>query len=302
MAEDTNIEWADHTFNPWMGCTNVSPACDHCYAETLTARFGRVGWGAKAERVRTSDAYWKGPRRWNRDAEQLVRAGLPRPKVFCASLADVFDNHRSIDPEWREELWLLIRATPNLDWLLLTKRPQNIQRFMPGGYWPNVWLGVTVENRDEMYRRGSELAYYREKVAQTFWSCEPLLGDLGEIPPQLMPSWIIMGGESGYHARPTHPDWFRSIRDQCKAVGTPLLFKQWGEWTPWEPTFVPCWKNQCGDVEDGNCLFPENMDNDPNWDDGLAHLLDHSHCVFQRVGKKNAGRLLDGVLHNEFPA
>lgn len=225
MAENSGIEWTHHTFNPWIGCTKVSAACDHCYAEAWDAR-GLQGlptrWGPHAARTRTKT--WGNPVKWSRDAERL---GI-RYRVFCASLADVFDNHKTILPEWRADLWALIRATPHLDWLMLTKRPQNIAKMLPadwGDGWPNVWLGTSTENREEMLRRGDALARVPARVR--FWSAEPLVGDLGEIPGRIMPDWIITGGENGAHYRPVNPDWFRGIRDQCQAHRVPFLFKQW---------------------------------------------------------------------------
>jgi protein gp37 len=149
VAENSKIEWTDHTFNPWVGCTKVSPACDHCYAEGWAKRTGQAGlWNG--ERRRTSTANWRLPYKWNNAAP----LSGPRPRVFCASLADVFDNQAA--PEWRRDLWWLIRETPNLDWLLLTKRPQNIVKMLPDNWgegYPNVWLGTTVENQTEAGRR-----------------------------------------------------------------------------------------------------------------------------------------------------
>lgn len=220
MAENSKITWTHHTFNPWVGCTKVSPGCDKCYAEVLDKRQGKARWGAHADRTRTKT--WGGPVKWNKNAAQQGT----RFRVFCASLADVFDNHKSI--VWREDLWALIRATPHLDWLLLTKRPQNIARFLPsdwGDGWAHVWLGVTTENREEMLRRGTALAQVPAKIK--FWSAEPLIEDLGAIPAEIMPSWIIAGGESGGNHRVAEADWFRSIRDQCASAGVPFLFKQW---------------------------------------------------------------------------
>lgn len=231
MAENSGIEWTHHTFNPWIGCTKVSEACDFCYAEAFEARFKR-GWGPHADRRRTKT--WGNPVKWNKRLEGTGR----RERVFCASLADVFDNHRSIKFRWREELWRLIKNTPNLDWLLLTKRPQNIQRMLPGHYgvgtwgdgWDNVWLGTTVENQDEADRRIPKLLDVPAKVR--FLSCEPLLGSVnlrpghGWLGPDAI-NWVITGGESGMNYRPAEPQWFRHLRDQCASASVPFLFKQW---------------------------------------------------------------------------
>lgn len=238
MAENSGIEWTNHTFNPWIGCTKVSPACDHCYAEEWDKRYeGGQHWGAKAPRRRTSEANWKKPLMWNKKA---AAAGV-RERVFCASLADVFDN--KVPPEWRDDLFELIKATPNLDWLLLTKRPQNIYRMLPNDWgcngYHNVWLGMTAENQEEHDKRAD--AFYSIPAVVHFLSCEPLLGPIelsdisnwkNTIPWLGKPladrlDWVIIGGESGSMYRPANPDWFRMIRDQCLAAGVPLLFKQW---------------------------------------------------------------------------
>ncbi|MGI9354839.1 MAG: DUF5131 family protein [Rhizobiaceae bacterium] len=243
MAE-TTIEWTatrtrgggmlpGYTFNPWEGCQKVSPACDHCYAETRNIRFSAgANWGPKAPRRRTSAANWKKPYKWDLDAYRKKH----RRKVFCASLADVFDTHHSIPPEWHADLWDMIRGTMRLDWLLLTKRPQNIFKTLPsatGGYgqwgkkgYRNVWLGTTAENRVEMIRRGTALKKVPARCH--FWSCEPLLEDLGDIPPEIMPDWIIAGGESGSGCRSTDLAWFRNLRDQCAAANVPFFMKQMG--------------------------------------------------------------------------
>jgi protein gp37 len=248
MAEATKIEWAKHTFNPWTGCTKVSPGCDHCYAEGWAKRSGHVQWGPHAPRRRTADAYWREPLKWNARAQEEGR----RARVFCASLADVFDNHASIQPQWRADLWSLIAATPHLDWLLLTKRPQNNAKMLPptwGDGWPNVWLGTTVENQTEANRRILHLLDTPARVR--FLSCEPLLGPValdmiltdemgiyalsGIFSDGSGPSgfsqgpgidWVICGGESGPGARPMHPDWARSLRDQCAMEGVPFFMKQ----------------------------------------------------------------------------
>lgn len=224
MAENSGIEWTHHTFNPWTGCTKVSAACDFCYAEAWSKRSGHVEWGPHGERRRTKT--WGNPVKWNR------KAGLEgrRYRVFCASLADVFDNHRSIQFDWRRDLYQLIDETPNLDWLLLTKRPQNITRLAPQRWFTqgipgNVWLGTTVENQEEAERRIPHLVQVPASVR--FLSCEPLLGPLmirrwlGDL------EWVITGGESGPRFRHADPDWFRDLRDQCAIYNVPFLFKQW---------------------------------------------------------------------------
>jgi protein gp37 len=229
MARLTGIAWTDSTFNPWLGCTRVSPACDRCYAAALSKRGGRRDqagrdlWDPKAQRVRTSAAYWQQPHRWNRDA---LAAGR-RHRVFCASMADIFDNR--VPLPWRMELWGLIRATPALDWLLLTKRPQNIAGMLPDGWgegWPNVWLGTTVENQTEADRRIPHLAAI--PAAVLFLSCEPLLGPLDLAPWRAALDWLIVGGESGGGARAMQPAWARSLRDQAHGMGASYFFKQVG--------------------------------------------------------------------------
>ena len=225
MAENSGIEWTHHTFNPWSGCTKVSPACDNCYAEGWAKRSGHVQWGARSDRRRTKT--WGNPVKWNRQAES---EGV-RYRVFCASLADVFDNHKSIKDEWRKDLWKLIEETPCLDWLLLTKRPQNIARFAPkqwisNGFPANIWLGTTVENQEEADRRIPHLIQYPARVR--FLSCEPILGPVfmaGHWLKNL--HWVIVGGESGANYRPADASWFRLLRDQCEAADVPFLFKQW---------------------------------------------------------------------------
>jgi protein gp37 len=322
MGENTKIEWADHTFNPWIGCTKVSPACDHCYAEKLaTARLG-VGWGPHAERRRTAESTWRQPLAWNRKAQRDGK----RARVFCASLADVFDNHPSILPAWRPALWDLIDATPHLDWLLLTKRPQNITAMLPHQrVMPNVWLGTTVENQAEADRRIPHLLAV--PAARRFLSCEPLLGPVvlhdirmetaagsgmadplagtfylpgcGSVNSVTLRNapridWVIAGGESGPGARPSHPDWFRSLRDQCAAAGVPFFFKQWGDWavashengfrgSGWMDQNDALWVGADGRVDKPSCT-------------GLPEPY-----AMWRKGKKLAGALLDGREHREMP-
>lgn len=217
MGEATKIEWADKTFNPWLGCTKVSPACDNCYAaEMMDKRYGRVRWGAGEARVRTAPSNWAKPRKWNRET--------PGAFVFCASLADVFDNE--VPPEWRADLFALIRETPNLVWLLLTKRIGNVRR-MAGPLPSNVAIGATMANQEEYDRDRMKLAEVKLfGVMFTFGSFEPLLGPI--ILDRNAPDWIIVGGESGGNARPMSLDWARSLKRQSAELGRVFNFKQVG--------------------------------------------------------------------------
>lgn len=280
MAKDSAIEWTHHTFNPWWGCTKVSPGCKYCYAETWARRVGQALWGARAPRRELSDAYWRQPLAWNAEAERFAE----RRRVFCASMADVFEDRRDLDGK-RERLWSLIAATPKLDWLLLTKRPHKVAALAPyGDQWPdNVWLGATAENQKWLDRRMDELSELKAKIL--FLSCEPLLGPLdfsswiteARRGRRRLVHWVIAGGESGHHARPAHPAWFRSIRDQCSTAGIQFHFKQWGNWRPASPRYLSGYKSKT--------LFLSNGDK----------------IVVANVGKKKAGRVLDGRTWDEFP-
>lgn len=329
MAENSAIEWCDHTFNAWEGCQKVSPGCDHCYAETRNARFAGgtpVNWGPGAPRRRTSDGTWRKPHVWNKQPYWQCPCGWrgteremhsrddgfgaciacprcqrgaftsTRARVFCASLSDWLDNAAPV--EWRRDLLRVIFQTSHLDWLLLSKRIGNLSRMLnevrrlvdfqtERGFWlwlkawengeeapHNVWVGATITSRDEMLRDGPKLKAVTAKVL--FWSAEPLLGDLGIIPGHLMPDWVIVGGESGAHARPMSPQWAQSVRDQCARAGVHYMFKQWGEWIPMlgQAEGIPVRKTTT--TPDG-------------WVAGWA-------------GKKAAGRKLDGVEHNAVPA
>jgi protein gp37 len=274
MSANSNIEWTDHTFNPWIGCTKVSPGCDHCYAERREdLRLHRVQWGAGQPRHRTKT--WGDPVKWNAAHAAFFAEHGRRQRVFCASLADVFDNE--VPPLWRVELLTLIGATEHLDWLLLTKRVGNVKRLLceaaelaherglpAAAHWitswvdgeppPNVWLGATVVNQAEADRDIPKLLTTPARVR--FLSIEPMLGpvDLTDITlrrgtddeehfdalyfdgdPDDKPDlgtatldWVIAGGESGPGARPAHPDWFRSLEQQCRAAGVPFFLKQMG--------------------------------------------------------------------------
>lgn len=343
MAENTEISWTDATFNPWMGCTKVGPGCDHCYAENLMDnRHGKVHWGAGNPRVRTGEKNWNLPLRWNKepfyecpdcglrgDARAMgdepkrcnhFNAKPTRRRVFCSSLADVFDNE--VDVAWRLDLFELIHATPNLDWLLLTKRIGNVMKMLAeclalaqsrgdrpmlverlsawieGAPPANVWLGATIVNQAEADRDIPKLLAVPAHVR--FLSMEPLLGpvDLTAIKHTASPGffgdclewyhrphderytkwpgidWVIVGGESGHGARPMSPDWVRSLRDQCAAASVPFHFKQWGEWAPHD-------------------LGQRDTSREPT--------IPAMHRQMNQVGKKKAGRLLDGATHNAFP-
>lgn len=224
MGANTKIEWCDHTFNPWYGCQKVSPGCDHCYAEGLGYRMG-VRWGPGEERTPASEAVWEQPYRWAR----LARQRGTRPRVFCASMADVFDNFVPIG--WRTRLWELVKNTPELDWLILTKRPENMEEMLPDGWkprlgWPNVWLGISAEDQQRFEHRWPILL--QTGAAVRFVSYEPALGPLDLIGHRWGRGldWLICGGESGRDFRPMDPMWEGWIREQCRILGIAYFFKQ----------------------------------------------------------------------------
>lgn len=309
MSANSSIQWTDHTFNPVRGCTKVSPGCKNCYAARDALRFPNIRgiWGDAGTRIVAVPDAWKTPVKWNRQAlgeslkheiahNQALRRGEspayaahPRPRVFCASLADVFEDWqgvlhfpnqfsesglsvarwdgiqlvREIEPNdipvatmnnLRQELFQLIEATPNLDWLLLTKRPENVIRMVPAqwqrAFPPNVWMGTTVEDQQRANERIPQLLAIPAKVR--FLSCEPLLEavDLFHCGPDDLKDWIhsidwvISGGESGPGCRPADLNWFMSLRDQCREAGVPFFMKQLGGV-----------RDHRGNLED----FPENL-------------------------------------------
>jgi protein gp37 len=260
VGEHTEISWTDHTFNPWHGCFKVSAGCTNCYAETFSKRVGRNLWGPSSTtpRLLFGDKHWTEPLKWN-DAAEREDIGK---RVFCASMADVFEDHPMLPPE-RERLWELIDRTPMLDWQLLTKRPENIAAMVPAEWMAkppaNVWYGTSVEDQDAADERIPKLLGVPAVVR--FLSCEPLLGpvdlrmvNLGVRPGALgtfnayldslgatltdemgferrirnRVHWVIAGGESGPKHRPFDPEWARSLRDQCVAAAVPYFFKQVG--------------------------------------------------------------------------
>ncbi len=269
MAKNSRIEWTTHTFNPWWGCVKVSPACKHCYAESWAKRVGQKVWGPQSERRFFGERHWTEPLKWNAEAE----AKGTSVRVFCASMADVFEDRGDLDP-WRSRLWTLIEATPSLDWLLLTKRPELVSKSVPWSTnWPkNVWLGTTVENQDLAKERLPVLTSL--PAAIRFISAEPLLGPL-DISEWLRDGldWVITGGESGPKARPSSPTWFRNLLNQCMAADVAFHFKQWGDWAPGQGINLA--KARASLAPDGTQML--------------------------RVGKKLAGRSLDGAIWDELP-
>lgn len=271
--KNSKIEWCEHTFNPWIGCTKVSPACDNCYAEALMDnRLHVASWGAGRPRVRTSARNWSAPRRWNAEAE----VSGTRPFVFCSSLADVFDNE--VETGWRAELFQLIENTPQLVWLLLTKRVGNVPTMLAeldrGQFPANAALGATMASQSEYDRDNAKLFWAKSELKPlfTFGSFEPLLGPV--YLDSHAPDWIIVGGESGPNARPMHPGWPISIMGQCKDMGRTFMFKQWGEWLPF--------LSAVGLSGDDLHRFPDGQE--------LA-----------RVGRKNAGNMLLGKTRLDRP-
>lgn len=354
--ENSHIEWTTHTFNPWHGCAKVSPGCKNCYAEgqhnfhysSLKAQQGTC-WGVGSPRLATSADNWKKPLKWNREAQ----AAGTRPRVFCASMADVFEEQSELSRSFAGEtaqvpsgpgktrtvrfvdiaaerlrLLRLIYDTPHLDWLLLTKRPEHIETALYDAYcanlktlgpdsgitlskeetsariglnnwlaaWcdhkapANVWLGTSVENQEQADARIPHLL--AAPAAVRFLSCEPLLGPVSirqwlwrketvaKFPEHAKQriNWVIVGGESGPKARPMHPDWARSLRNQCETTGVAFHFKQWGEYQPFYPS------------------EPKPAGSDANWHNWPGGV------VSVRMGKHAAGRLLGGCTWDELPS
>lgn len=283
MGRNSTIEWTDHTFNPWWGCAKVSPGCENCYAEVWARRVGAKVWGIKADRRFFTSKHWQEPLKWNLDAQSAMQ----RKRVFCASMADVFEDRKELAP-WRLRLWKLIEETPWLDWLLLTKRPQNIGKNVPWiKDWPtNVWLGTTVENQECADERIPLLLKY--PAARRFLSCEPLIApvDLSAWTERRAKGlqkidWVIAGGESGAHSRPMLPGWARQLRDQCESAKIPFHFKQWGHWAP---VTAPTGK---ATKASGIREF---------WDEVSGLVI-----FMEPKGKKIAGRHLDGTTWDQIP-
>ena len=225
MGKDSGIEWTDHTFNPWWGCEKVSPACDLCYAETFAKRTGNAVWGKDAPRRFFGDKHWNEPLKW----DAMATKAKTRAKVFCASMADVFEDRADLEPQ-RQRLWKLIEKTSSRDWLLLTKRPENIGKMAPWGYngpWPfNVWMGVTAENQRRLDER---MKYLGAIPAALRWiSYEPALGALSLVEWHLLVDWVIIGGESGAGHRPMKQEWATDLIKECRELDVVPFMKQLG--------------------------------------------------------------------------
>ncbi len=297
MGENSAIEWTDHTFNPWWGCSHAgSPGCDNCYAKDQAERFGFDCWGRGKARRLLSEKNWEEPYRWNRAVHRGEWEKGKRTIVFCGSMCDYLDPEA---PEHlRTKLFEVIETTPYLFWMLLTKRPERMREYLPGlwlshGCPPHVALGVTAENQEMANKRIPELLGISARYH--FASHEPAMGPIkyapwwlkiehegqwlnvvecGHHPESQHLNLIITGGESGKGARPMHPDWAREDRDQCKAADIKFCFKQWGEWG-WYQGGYPDQK------------LPRTFVKGP------------FHAWMVRVGKKHAGRVLDGRIWNE---
>lgn len=330
----TTIEWCDHSINPIRArlrsnpsivghyCEKVSAGCKNCYASRLQQRFQMPEFGS-GQKIDDVELFL--------DTSKLdeVRRRKKPTKYFWCDMTDIFGNW--VQREWLRAIFKTIDETPQHVHMLLTKRPENILKMWPSAdvfdpesehkaYWPNVWIGTSIENQHSADLRIPELLKCRELSPVLFLSCEPLLGpvDLMEIeettptgkrwwssmetgsPEGAKIDFVIVGGESGSDARPMNPDWVRMIRDQCLFAGVPFYLKQWGAWVPYEHRgSPPLIESQHGFSFDLHGLPEGIIDHEPvngwYWPDGLSDV------VYRSVGKKIAGRKLDGVTHDAFP-
>lgn len=271
MGQDSKIEWTHHTFNPWRGCTKVSAGCDNCYAEAMSHRNpGVLGvWGDDGTRVVASEAMWREPFRWNREAMGRGQ----RARVFCASLADVWERRPDVAAS-RARLLAVIHQTSWLDWLLLTKRPEHIDaclrdcasrrvdipsslalQWMHGDILPNIWLGTSVEDQAAAEQRIPALLTHASRIK--FLSLEPLLGRL-DLRRWLGPdkiNWAIVGGESGHGARSFDVEWCEDIVQQCREAKIAVFVKQLGARPMADGQLIQLRNKKGGDIAD----FPEHL-------------------------------------------
>lgn len=331
MGENSKIEWTDATVNFWWGCTKVGPGCDHCYAETWSKRTGPNIWGVGVPRRKIAGAVKlihkldNAYADWAADQACIVgnakAFGLPVPhmgisrRVFIQSMSDLFDTEVPI--EWFAEAWGRIAVCNHLDIQIVTKRVSVVEKRLDTigvDKWPShAGLIVTVVNQAEAGRDIPRLLYLKQKLGIPWvgLSIEPMLGgmNIAQWLPQI--DWVIVGGESGGSARPVHPAWVRSIRDQCAAVSVPFLLKQWGVWLVGERVddaeggFEHA-KFQDGDefhvVSDGHdIMFGAAEDSTEQKHLWREYWADGAGNIAKRMGKKASGRLLDGIEHNGFP-
>jgi protein gp37 len=325
MSDGTAIEWTDATWNVITGCSVISPGCTNCYAMRLAGtRLAQHPSRAGLTRETKAGPVWTGEVRFNEHWLLQPLRWRRRRMIFVCAHADLF--HDRVPDEWLDRVFAIMALCPQHIFQVLTKRPERMRTYMRGGWQarlfahlralvkrpsghgvmletvdgvlPNVWLGVSVEDRARMLERASLLA--DTPAAIRWWSAEPLLDDLGDIPAEIMPDWVVAGGESGPGARPMHPDWVRHLRDSCADAGIPFHFKQWGAWLPWEPDRLPYFRSQRGQLIDRHAL-PDFQDADlKGWTDACLYEGEDI-CVHELVGKTAAGRRLDGVEHNGFP-
>lgn len=233
MGENSKISWTDNTWNPWIGCTKVSDGCKFCYAEDMMdKRYGKVQWGDNGTRVRTSAANWKKPYAWNK---QAAAQGV-KVRVFTASLSDFFEKRAELEP-WRADALRVMSECRNLIWLLLTKRPEHVNRMLrkatgDAALWlatnPHVWIGTSVENQKWADRRIPELLAI--PTPNRFLSVEPLLDniELNYSSGDEGINWLIVGGESGSNARPMRLEWAQNVMAAGRQAGMAVFFKQTG--------------------------------------------------------------------------
>jgi protein gp37 len=329
---DTKIEWADAVWNPLTGCTMVSEGCRFCYAVTMTRRLAAMGQEKYAGLVNPGKGHFNGVVQTHDDALCIPLTWRKPRRVFVNSMSDLF--HKEVPFEFIDKVFAVMALTPQHTYQVLTKRPERAAEYMnyidSAGFcaaarvqaacefwqlrctkdypwsvvydfalnklarWPlpNVWLGTSVED-GRVRQRIDELR--RIPAAIRFLSCEPLIGPLDDLDLTGI-HWVIVGGESGPGARPMHPDWARSLRDQCTSAGVPFFFKQWGEWRPMSATCIGCGDDGwVAPTPEARYVYENGFSKSPKTlkSEGFAYMV--------KVGKKRAGRMLDGRTWDEFP-
>ncbi|MDA4845987.1 DUF5131 family protein [Hoeflea poritis] len=297
MAATSSIEWTDSTVNFWWGCTAVGPGCENCYADTWAMRCGHDVFGLGVKRRKIAGA----PKmicKMHDDADAFERKNGRRRRVFMSSMCDVFD--KEVPWSWRDEALMYAERCDRLDIQLLTKRISNVEKGIPDAWrknWPqNVGLMITVVNQQEADRDIPRLIKLKRRfnIPWIGLSVEPLLSaiDLRKYLKDI--DWVIVGGETGAHARPMHLDWARSIRDQCKDAGVSFFFKQWGEWVYGMGRL----RGRTTVLAHDGRIF-ENVE--AALVEAVSTSVELNIKVMKRVGKQMSGRHLDGRTHDEFP-